>query len=149
MLNLYGIAQRELAKDLIFEIDGESVVLSIKGAMIAVSNSKNYNFSFIEISENEFVMVVQMGGYVLYIGMESDEEIDEDAYPELFKALMVQLLPVLEILIQEANKMEYKTKRRADILLDDDMSSDMKEFFYQTLIKHIKNIPIYEQTEVA
>lgn len=149
MINLYGIAQRELAKDLVFDIDGKSVIISIKGAMIAVAKSKNYNFSFVEIAENEFVMVVQMAGYLFYIGLESDEEIDEDAYPELFRALMLQLLPVLEKLIRSADRINYKSSKKADILLDDDMSGEMKEFFYQTLVKHIKDISIYEQTDVA
>lgn len=149
MINLYGIAQRELAKDLVFDIDGKSVIISIKGAMIAVTKSKNYNFSFVEIAENEFVMVVQMAGYLFYIGLESDEEIDEDAYPELFRALMLQLLPVLEKLIRSADRINYKSSKKADILLDDDMSGEMKEFFYQTLVKHIKDISIYEQTDVA
>lgn len=149
MINLYGIAQRELAKDLIFDIDGESVIISIKGAMIAAAKSKNYNFSFVEIAETEFVMMVQMSGYLFYIGLESDEGIEEEAYPELFRALMIQLLPILERLIRAADRINYKSTRKADILLDDDMSSNMKEFFYQTLIKHIKDVSIYEQTDVA
>jgi|GEM_PF-724659 hypothetical protein len=149
MINLYAIAQRDLAKDLVFEIDEEEVILSIKGVMIAKADSKSYNLSFVEVSENEFVLGIQMRGYIIYIGLESDEEIDEEVYPELVRALIAQLLPVLNNLIEQAEKMKYRESRKADILLDDNMSDDMREFFYEMLIRRIKNLPLYEQTDVA
>ncbi|AHF79439.1 hypothetical protein [Thermococcus paralvinellae] len=147
MINLYAIVQRDLAKDLIFEIDDDIVTLSIKGVMLARTDSKSYNFSFVEITETEFVLALQMKGYIIYLGLESDEEIDEDAYPELVRALIQQLIPVLNNLIQEAEKSGYKGK--ADLLMDDDMSPDMKEFFYEMLIRHKKDLPHYEQVDVA
>ncbi|MBC7095013.1 hypothetical protein [Thermococcus sp.] len=146
MINLYAIAQRELAKDLLFEIDDEVVTLSVKGIMIAKTDSKTYNFSFIEITENEFVLAVQMKGYVIYIGLESDEELDEDAYPELVRSLINHLLPSLHTLIREAEKSYRGT---ADLLLDDNMSPDMKEFFYELLLKHKKGLPTHEQVDIA
>lgn len=149
MINLYAIAQRDLAKDLVFEIDEEEVILSIKGTMIARADSSSYNLSFVEVSENEFVLGIQMRGYIIYIGLESDEEIDEEVYPELVRALIAQLLPVLNNLIDQAEKMKYRESRKADILLDDNMSDDMREFFYEMLIRRIKNLPLYEQTDVA
>lgn len=149
MINLYAIAQRDLAKDLVFEIDEEEVILSIKGVMIAKADSKSYNLSFVEVSENEFVLGIQMRGYIIYIGLESDEEIDEEIYPELVRALIAQLLPVLNNLIDQAEKMKYRESRKADILLDDNMSDDMRGFFYEMLIRRIKNLPLYEQTDVA
>lgn len=149
MIGLYGVAQRELAKDLIFEVDGESVILSIKGVMLATAGSNQYSFSFVEVSENEFVMVIQLKGYAIYIGIESDEELDEDVYADLFRELIAQLLPAIELLIQKADMINYREKRKADIILDDGMSAEMKEFFYRTLSRHMKNLPVYEQTEVA
>ena len=149
MINLYAIAQRDLAKDLVFEIDEEEVILSIKGVMIAKADSKSYNLSFVEVSENEFVLGIQMRGYIIYIGLESDEEIDEEIYPELVRALIAQLLPVLNNLIDQAEKMKYRESRKADILLDDNMSDDMRGIFYEMLIRRIKNLPLYEQTDVA
>ncbi|USS40235.1 hypothetical protein NF865_07850 [Thermococcus aggregans] len=146
MISLYAVAQRELAKDLLFEIDDEVVTLSVKGVMIAKTDSKGYNFSFVEITDNEFVLAVQMKGYIIYIGLESDEELDEDAYPELVRALINHLLPNLHTLIREAEK-SYKGK--ADLLLDDNMSPEMKEFFYELLLKHKKGLPIHEQVDVA
>ncbi|KPU63430.1 hypothetical protein K1720_08715 [Thermococcus argininiproducens] len=146
MITLYAIAQRELAKDLLFEIDDEVVTLSVKGIMIAKSASKTYNFSFVEVTDNEFVLAVQMKGYVIYLGLESDEIIDEDAYPELVRALINHLLPSLHNLAREAEK-RYQGK--ADLLLDDNMSAEMKEFFYELLLKHQRGLPIHEQVDVA
>jgi len=147
MINLYAIVQRDLAKDLIFEIDEEIVTLSIKGVMLAKTDSKSYNFSFVEITETEFVLVLQVRGYIIYLGFESDEEIDEDTYPELVRALIQQLMPPINNLILEAEKSGYRGK--ADLLMDDDMSPDMKEFFYEMLVKHRKDLPHYEQVDVA
>ncbi|KUH34191.1 hypothetical protein APY94_02635 [Thermococcus celericrescens] len=143
---LYAIAQRELAKDLVFEIEEEPVTVSIRGVLLARTDSKGYNFSFFELSENEFVLAVQMKGFVVYLGMEADEEIDEDAYPELVKILLGQLTPAIALLITRAEK-EYPG--RADLLMDDEMGPDLKEFFYGLLVKHRQGKPIYEQTEVA
>ncbi|WP_048152383.1 hypothetical protein [Palaeococcus ferrophilus] len=149
MIGLYDIAQRELAKDLIFEVEGESVILSIKGVMLATIGSTQYSFSFVEVSENEFVIVIQLRGYAIYVGIESDEGLDEDVYVDLFRELIIQLLPAIELLLQRADRMNYREKRKADIILDDGMSAEMKEFFYRTLSRHMKNLPIYDQTEVA
>ncbi|WP_175059232.1 hypothetical protein [Thermococcus sp. 2319x1] len=146
MINLYAIAQRELAKDLLFEVDDEVVTLSVRGVMIAKTDSRSYNFSFVEIADNEFVLAVQMRGYVIYLGLESDEVIDEDAYPELVRALINHLLPALHTLIREAEK-SYNGK--ADLLLDDNMSPEMKEFFYELLLKHKMGLPTHEQVDVA
>ncbi|QDA30852.1 hypothetical protein FH039_03430 [Thermococcus indicus] len=146
MEELYAIAQRELAKDLVFEIEEEPVTVSIRGVLLARTDSKGYNFSFFELSENEFVLAVQMKGFVVYLGMEADEEIDEDAYPELVKILLGQLTPAIALLITRAEK-EYPG--RADLLMDDEMGPDLKEFFYGLLVKHRQGKPIYEQTEVA
>jgi hypothetical protein len=143
---LYAIAQRELAKDLVFEIEEEPVTVSIRGVLLARTDSKGYNFSFFELSENEFVLAVQMKGFVVYLGMEADEEIDEDAYPELVKILLGQLTPAIALLITRAER-EYPG--RADLLMDDEMGPDLKEFFYGLLMKYRKGRPIYEQTEVA
>ncbi|NJE30636.1 hypothetical protein E3E38_06195 [Thermococcus sp. 18S1] len=146
MEELYAIAQRELARDLVFEIEEEPVTVSIRGVLLARTDSKGYNFSFFELSENEFVLAVQMKGFVVYLGMEADEEIDEDAYPELVKIILGQLTPAIALLITRAEK-EYSG--RADLLMDDEMGPDLKEFFYGLLVKHRQGKPVYEQTEVA
>jgi len=146
METLYALCQRELAKDLIFEIGGEPLTLSIKGVLLARTQSRGYNFSFFEISENEFVLAVQMKGFVVYIGIETDEELDEEFYPDIVRALLENLSPQIAFLVTKAEK-EYGGK--ADVLLDDDMSPSLKEFFYQLLIKHRSGKTVYEQTEVA
>jgi len=146
MEELYAIATRELAKDLVFEIDEEPVTLSIRGVLLARTDSKSYNFSFFELSEDEFVLAVQMKGFIVYLGIESDEELEEEVYPELVRALLEHLTPQIALLITKAEK-EYPG--RADLLLDDEMGPDMKEFFYGLLVKHRKGRPVYEQTEVA
>ncbi|NJE42636.1 hypothetical protein [Thermococcus sp. GR6] len=143
---LYTIAQRELAKDLVFEIEDEPVTLSIRGVLLARVESKSYNFSFFELSENEFVLAVQMKGFTVYLGIEADEELEEEAYPELVRILLEHLTPQIALLITKAEK-DYRG--RADLLLDDDMSPEMKEFFYSLLVKHRKGELVYEQTEVA
>ncbi|WP_457752055.1 hypothetical protein [Thermococcus sp.] len=146
METLYSLCQRELAKDLIFEVAGEPLTLSIKGVLLARTESKSYNFSFFEISENEFVLAVQMKGFVVYIGIETDEELEEEFYPDILHALLENLSPQIALLATKAEK-EYPGK--ADVLLDDDMSPSLKEFFYQLLIKHRSGRAIYDQTEVA
>ncbi|NJE84907.1 hypothetical protein E3E23_03530 [Thermococcus sp. CX2] len=146
MEELYTTAQMELAKDLVFEIEGEPVTLSIKGVLIARVKSKSYNFSFFELSENEFVLAVQMKGFTVYLGIEADEELNEEAYPEVVRILLEHLTPQIALLVTKAEK-SYLGK--ADILLDDDMSPEMKEFFYGLLVRHRKGELIYEQTEVA
>lgn len=146
MINLYALAQREFAKDLIFQIDDEAVTLSIKGVLIARIDKDTQNFSFFELDGQQFVLSVQMKGFVIYIGIEADEEFDEDAYPELMRALMEHLLPSIGMLIAEADR-EYRGK--ADLLLDDNMGRDMKEFFYGLLVRHKQGRSIYEQTEIA
>ena len=146
MESLYALCQTELAKDLVFEIEGEPVTLSIKGVLLARTNSKSYNFSFFEISENEFVLAVQMLGFVVYIGIETDEELEEELYPEVVRALLENLSPQVALLV---TKGEEEYNGRADLLLDDDMSPPLKEFFYQMLIRHRRGETSYEQTEVA
>ncbi len=146
MEELYAIAQSELAKDLLFEIDEEPVTVSIKGVLLARADSKTYNFSFFELSDTEFILAVQMKGFIVYLGLEADEEIDEEALPELVKILLQGLTPAIALLITKAEK-DYTG--RADLLLDDDMSPDLKEFFYSLLVKHRQGKPVYEQTEVA
>lgn len=144
--SLYALCQTELAKDLVFEIDGEPVTFSIKGILLARTSSKSYNFSFFEISENEFVLAVQMRGFVVHIGIETDEELEEELYPEVVRALLENLSPQVALLVTKAEE-EYNG--RADLLLDDDMSPPLKEFFYQMLIRHRRGETSYEQTEVA
>ncbi len=146
MINLYALAQREFAKDLIFQIDDETVTLSIKGVLIARINKNTHNFSFFELGEHQFVISVQMKGFVLYIGVEADEEFEEEAYPEVMRTLMEHLLPSIGMLIAEADR---KYRGKADLLLDDNMKDDMKEFFYGLLIRHKEGRSIYEQTEIA
>jgi hypothetical protein len=143
---LYSIARREFAEDLIFEIEGKPVTLSIKGLLIARAEREGYNFSFFEVTETETVLAVQMKGFIVYIAIESDEELDDEEYAEVGKALLEHLTPKIALLVTKAEK-DYSGK--ADILLDDGMSPDMKEFFYSLLVKHRQGKSLYEQTEVA
>ncbi len=143
---LYALCQTELAKDLIFEVEGEPVTFSIKGVLMARTSSRGYNFSFFEISETEIALAVKMKGFVVYIGIETDENIEEELYPEVVRALLENLSPQVVLLVTKA---EENYRGRADLLLDDDMSPALKEFFYQLLIKHRHGESPYEQTEVA
>ncbi|WP_461866553.1 hypothetical protein [Thermococcus sp.] len=146
MIGLYALVQKEFAKDLIFQIDDEAVTLSIKGVLIARTNKNIHNFSFFELDGQQFVLSIQMKGFTIYIGIESDEEFDEDAYPELIRALIEHLLPSISLLITEADR---KYRGKADLLLDDNMNPNMKEFFYELLLKHKQGKNPYEQTEIA
>ncbi|WP_297421611.1 hypothetical protein [Thermococcus sp.] len=143
---LYAIAQRELAKDLVFEIDGEPVTVSIRGILLARAGSKTYNFSFFELGESDFALAVQMRGFVVYLGLEADEEVEEEALPEMVNILLSGLTPAIATLITMAEK-SYGGK--ADVLLDDEMGPSLKEFFYDLLMKHRKGRDPYEQTELA
>ena len=143
---LYSIARREFAEDLIFEVGETPVTLSIKGLLIARAENEGYNFSFFEVTETETVLAVQMKGFIVYIAIESDEELDEEEYAEVGKALLEHLTPKIALLVTKAEKF-YDGK--ADILLDDGMSPELKEFLYSLLIKHRQGKSPYEQTEVA
>ncbi|WP_297435765.1 hypothetical protein [Thermococcus sp.] len=143
---LYSTARSELAKDLVFEIEGEPVTLSVKGILLAKINSKGYNFSFFELSEDEIVLAIQMKGFVVYIGMEADEDVEEEAYPQIARILLEILTPGVALLVDRA---ERTYEGRADVLLDDEMGQDMKEFFYGLILKHRRGESVYEQTEVA
>jgi len=143
---LYAIATRELARDLVFEIGDEPVTLSIKGVLLARSDSRDYNFSIFNLTPEEFVLAVQMKGFVVYIGIESDEELEEDVYPELVRLLLEHLAPSIALLVTRAER-EYTGK--SDMLLDDNMGLDLKEFLYGLMLKHRKGETTYEQTEMA
>ncbi|MFA4639668.1 hypothetical protein [Pyrococcus kukulkanii] len=145
IMKLYSLAQ-ELARDLVFEVDGEVVTLSIKGVLIASVPSKSYNFSFFEVSEDEFILALQASGYIVYLGIESDEEVTEEAYPSIVQILVSELMPYVNALIREAEKVGYKG---SDLLLDDNMSPTLKEALYDILLKHRKGRTPYEQFEVA
>ncbi|WP_297534330.1 hypothetical protein [Thermococcus sp.] len=143
---LYTLAKREFAEDLIFEINDKPVTLSIKGVLIARAEREGYNFSFFEVTEIETVLAVQMKGFIVYIAIESDEELDDEEYAEVAKALLEHLTPKIALLITKAEK-DYRGK--ADLLLDDGMSPELKEFFYSQLVKHRRGETPYEQTEIA
>ncbi|MFA4645785.1 hypothetical protein P8X24_00665 [Pyrococcus kukulkanii] len=145
LMRLYSIAQ-ELARDLVFEVDDEVITLSIKGVVIANVPSKSYNFSFFEVSESEFILALQAFGYIVYLGIESDAELNEEAYPSIVQILISELMPHVNALIREAEKIRY---RGSDMLLDDNMSPTLKEAMYDILIKHRKGRTPYEQFEVA
>ena len=145
LMRLYSIAQ-ELARDLVFEVDDEVITLSIKGVLIANVPSKSYNFSFFEVSESEFILALQAFGYIVYLGIESDAELNEEAYPSIVQILISELMPHVNALIREAEKVRY---RGSDMLLDDNMSPTLKEAMYDILIKHRKGRTPYEQFEVA
>jgi len=143
---LYSIARREFAEDLIFEIDGTPVTLSIKGLLIARAEREGYNFSFFEVTETETVLAVQVKGFVVYIGIESDVELEDEEYAEVARALLEHLTPKIALLVTKA---ERGYSGSADVLLDDDMSPDLREFMYSVLMKHRQGKSPYEQTEVA
>ncbi|WP_456368736.1 hypothetical protein [Thermococcus sp.] len=143
---LYSIARREFAEDLIFEVEGESVTLSIKGLILARAEKEGYNFSFFGVTETASVLAVQMKGFIVYVAFETDEEIDEDEFVEIGKALLDYLTPKIALLITKAEKI-YTGK--ADVLLDDNMGSDLREFMYSILMRHRKGETPYEQTEIA
>ncbi|MEO2151245.1 MAG: hypothetical protein ABGW50_01100, partial [Thermococcus sp.] len=106
---LYSIARREFAEDLIFEIEGKPVTLSIKGLLIARAEREGYNFSFFEVTETETVLAVQMKGFIVYVGIESDEELDEEEYIEVGRALLEHLTPKIALLVTKAEK-DYSGK---------------------------------------
>jgi hypothetical protein len=89
---------------------------------------------------------VQIRDFIVYIAMESDEELGEDEYIELGRALLEHLTPKIALLVTKAER-TYGGK--ADILLDDGMSPEMRVFMYSILIKHREGKNPYEQTEVA
>jgi len=146
MEELYALSQRELAKDLVFEVEGEAVTLSIRGVMLTRNPSESYNFSFFELSESEFVLAVQMKGFTVYLGMELDTEIGEEVYPDVVRAILEYLTPQIALLITKA---EESYEGSADMLLDDNMGPTLKEFFYSILVKHRRGKTVYEQTEIA
>jgi len=136
---LYALARREFAEDLLF---GE-VTLSITGLLIARAEREGHNFSFLGITETETVLAVQIGDFMVYVGIESDEPVED--FEEVAEALLEHLVPKVALLVERARGYSGK----ADLLLDDDMSPELKEFFYSLLMRHRQGRSPYEQTEVA
>jgi hypothetical protein len=143
---LYSITRWEFAEDLIFELNGVPITLSIKGVLIGKDEGKGYGFSFFEISEREFVVAVQMRGFTVYVAIETDGELDEEDFAEIGSVLLEHLSPKIALLVTKAEK---SYSGRADLLLDDGMSQGLKEFFYSLLAKYRNGKSPYEQTEVA
>jgi hypothetical protein len=143
---LYQIARKEFAEDLIFDLNGRPVTVSIKGLLLAKVKSSTYNFSFFEVTETESVLAVQMKEFVVYIAFETDEELDDEEFAEVGKALLEHLTPKIALLTTRAERL-YSGK--ADILMDDGMGPDLREFMYSLLMKHRKGESPYEQTEIA
>lgn len=115
------------------------------GILVARGNKRSYNFSLFDVTENEIVLVLQIGTVVVYLAFESDEDIDEDEYPELVEELLQLSVPAVKKLAKAVKDEEIKEP----VILYDQMSPEVKEFLYDILLRHIKGKPPYDQTEVA
>ncbi len=117
----------------------------LTGILVAKAANKSYNFSLFDITENEFVLQLHIGRAIVYLAFESDEEIDEDEYPELVEEILRRTVPVVKELINAINVETLKEP----VILYDEMSPDVKEFVYDLLIRHMKGGSPYDQTEPA
>jgi hypothetical protein len=123
----------------------EETGIKLVGVMIAPSEKKGYNFSLFDVTENEFVLSLQIGKYIVYLAFESEEELDEDEYPDIVESLLNTAVPPVRGLIQKASDSGLDEP----LILYDRMGPDLKEFIYDLYLKHRRGEPPYEQTESA
>jgi hypothetical protein len=135
-------ALRNLISSLNSELEGEGIELV--GVMLAPTG-KGYNFSLFDVTENEFVLSLQIGKYIVYLAFESEDEIEEDEYSDIIEELLHMTVPSVRELIRKASEGGINEP----LILFDKMSQDLKEFLYGLLLKHRKGELPYEQTELA
>ena len=97
------------------------------------------------MTENEIVLLLQIGTVVIYLAFESDEDIEEDEYPELVEELLRISVPAAKELTQAMREEKIKDP----LILYDQMSPEVREFLYDMLLRHIEGRSIYDQTEAA
>ncbi|ASJ00273.1 hypothetical protein [Thermococcus gorgonarius] len=136
---------REALMGLLSAVDPEETGLRLVGVLVTHEKRPAYNFSLFDVTENEMVLMLQIGDTVVYLAFESEEEIDEDEYPELVEELIKLTLPGVKDLIK-AVKEENLPKPG---IVYDEMSPELKEFLYDILMKHMHGRSVYDQTEAA
>lgn len=136
---------REALLGLLSTMNPEETGLKLVGLLVARENKSAYNFSLFDVTENEVVLMLQLGDMVVYLAFEGEEEIDEDEYPELVEELIKRALPGVRGLIR-AVKDEGLLEPR---IVYDEMSPELKEFLYEVLLRHLSGKSVYDQTEAA
>jgi hypothetical protein len=82
---------------------------------------------------------------IVYLGFESEEEFDEEEYPELVETLLRAVMPEVRGLVSAVEKAGLKGPE----ILYDRMSTEMKEFVYDILMRHLRGKSVYDQVEAA
>jgi hypothetical protein len=127
------------------EEDEEHFPLRLTAVMVAHGSNTGYNFSLFDVTEDEILLSIQMGSVIVYLGFEAEEELDEEEYPELVEALLRLIMPEVRAL---ASAVERSKLRDPEILYDR-MSTEMKEFVYDILMRHLRGKSVYDQVEAA
>lgn len=122
-----------------------SFPIRLTGVMVARGNRAGYNFSLFDVTENEILLSIQMGAVIVYLGFEGEEELDEEEYPELVEALLRAVMPEVRALVSAVDKNNLKGPE----ILYDRMSTEMREFAYDILMRHLEGKSIYDQVEAA
>ncbi|NJF24927.1 hypothetical protein E3E29_04505 [Thermococcus sp. Bubb.Bath] len=119
--------------------------LQLTGVMVAHGNRAGYNFSLFDVTEDEILLSVQMGSVIVYLGFEGEEELDEEEYPELVEALLRAVMPEVRALASAVEKSSLKGPE----ILYDRMSTEMREFVYDIIMRHLEGKSVYDQVEAA
>jgi len=119
--------------------------LQLTGVMVARGNRVGYNFSLFDVTEEEILLSIQMGSVIVYLGFEGEGELNEEEYPELVEALLRAVMPEVRALVSAVEKSDLKGPE----ILYDRMSTEMREFAYDILMRHIEGKSIYDQVEAA
>lgn len=82
-----------------------------------------------------------MKDFVVYIVFEMDEEFSDEEFVEIGKVFLEYLILKIVLLIMKVEKF-YGGK--VDILFDDGMSFDLREFMYFFFLKYRKGESLYE-----
>jgi len=136
---------RKATMELVSLFNEENGEPRLVGILVAKAGRRSYNFSLFDITENELVLQLHIGRTLVYLAFESQEEIEEDEYPELVEEILRRAVPAVKELIKaiEAENLEEPA------ILYDEMSPDVKEFVYDLLIRHRRGASPYDQTEPA
>ncbi len=121
-------------------VSGSGRAMRLSALAIVNTGKEEPNFSIFEISGSEFVIMIRVKGITVYVGVEGEEELEEEEAAEVLEGL----IPALSREIRN-----FRSNLKGFSLIYDDMGQEMKEFIYDVIMRHSKGKSPYDQVEAA
>ncbi len=121
-------------------VSGSGRAMRLSALAIVNTGKEEPNFSIFEISGSEFVIMIRVKGITVYVGVEGEEELEEEEAAEVLEGL----IPALSREIRN-----FRSNLKGFGLIYDDMGQEMKEFIYDVIMRHSKGKSPYDQVEAA